>query len=157
MQTKVYLGLTLGMFLVGFAVALGYGYTDANTGSQVYFNEQGKIIGVEDEVLQMSRYPTSQEKIENKYLPMSSEKTLGECLTDKGVIFYGAYWCPHCARQKELFGDDISNVNYFECEDEKQTCIDVGIKAYPTWKINGELYSGVRTLEELSELSGCPI
>ena len=41
-----------------------------------------------------------------------------KCLTEKGFKEYGAYWCPHCARQKELFGDDISNVNYFECEDK---------------------------------------
>jgi len=26
-----------------------------------------------------------------------------QCLTDKGVKMYGAYWCPHCQAQKALF------------------------------------------------------
>ncbi|HEY4504811.1 MAG TPA: hypothetical protein VJI73_03495, partial [Candidatus Paceibacterota bacterium] len=26
------------------------------------------------------------------------------CLKDRGAIFYGAFWCPHCANQKKLFG-----------------------------------------------------
>ncbi|MBU3982705.1 MAG: hypothetical protein KJ985_04330 [Proteobacteria bacterium] len=37
-------------------------------------------------------------------------------------------------------------------------CQEAGISGFPTWKIpNGELVSGFKTLEELSELSGCSI
>ena len=95
-------------------------------------------------------------KFLNSYDKLISQ-TFAQCLTEQGIVFYGAYWCPHCKTQKELFGDDIKFINYFECEDDKQTCIDEGVKAYPTWKIKGELYEGVRSLKELSELSSCSL
>ena len=25
------------------------------------------------------------------------------CLGDKGAVFYGAFWCPHCQNQKKMF------------------------------------------------------
>src|SRR3989344_9366604 len=33
--------------------------------------------------------------------------TFAQCLTEKGAIFYGTFWCPHCKDQKELFGNSI--------------------------------------------------
>lgn len=27
-----------------------------------------------------------------------------KCLSEKGVKFYGAFWCSHCANQKAMFG-----------------------------------------------------
>ena len=84
-------------------------------------------------------------------------QTFAQCLTDSGAIFYGAYWCPHCKTQKEMFGEDIRFINYFECEDDKDTCIKEGVKAYPTWKIKGQLYEGVQSPERLSELTGCSL
>ena len=29
------------------------------------------------------------------------------CLEDRQVKMYGAYWCPHCAEQKEMFGESF--------------------------------------------------
>ena len=37
------------------------------------------------------------------------------CLREKQLTMYGAYWCPHCAEQKELFGGSFSQVPYVEC------------------------------------------
>ena len=31
------------------------------------------------------------------------------CLKDRQVKMYGAYWCPHCAEQKEMFGESLSS------------------------------------------------
>lgn len=45
----------------------------------------------------------------------SALTTVGQCLTDKGVKFYGAYWCPHCAVQKALFKTTMKTVPYVEC------------------------------------------
>ncbi len=64
--------------------------------------------------------------------------TTAQCLTDKGVKFYGAYWCPHCAIQKALFKTAVKKLPYVECADkatggQTQICIDKGIKGYPTW------------------------
>lgn len=41
--------------------------------------------------------------------------TLASCLADKGVKFYGAYWCPHCADQKRMFGKAVKELPYEEC------------------------------------------
>src|SRR5919201_608406 len=38
-----------------------------------------------------------------------------ECLTSKQLKMYGAYWCPHCAEQKEMFGDSFQYAPYIEC------------------------------------------
>ena len=37
------------------------------------------------------------------------------CLTDRQVKMYGAYWCPHCAEQKEMFGESFALAPYVEC------------------------------------------
>jgi glutaredoxin len=86
------------------------------------------------------------------------EQALAQHLTETGAKMYGAFWCPHCADQKEMFGAAVEAINYVECDPEgenaqPQQCIDAGIEGYPTWEINGELYPGVRSLEELANLS----
>lgn len=71
---------------------------------------------------------------------------------------YGAFWCPHCADQKELFGDAAKALPYIECDaqgdiPQPQLCQEKDIQGYPTWEINGEFYPGVRSLAELAKLS----
>ncbi len=75
---------------------------------------------------------------------------------------YGAFWCPHCEAQKELFGPALDNVPYVECDPggespQPQLCQDKGIQGYPTWEIDGEFYPGVRSLEELATLTRFPL
>jgi len=60
------------------------------------------------------------------------------CLKDKGVIFYGAFWCPHCAAQKARFGKSAELLPYVECSTpdsrgQLQICKDKNITSYPTW------------------------
>ena len=59
-----------------------------------------------------------------------------KCLTQKGAVMYGAVWCPHCIEQKAAFGDSFKYINYVECPDNTQLCIDKGISGYPTWIIS---------------------
>jgi uncharacterized membrane protein/glutaredoxin len=69
---------------------------------------------------------------------------LAEHLTDTGAKMYGAFWCPHCKDQKELFGRQAFNkIDYVECDPagenpRTQMCIDAGIQRYPTWEVNGK-------------------
>lgn len=85
------------------------------------------------------------------------------CLKDKGTIFYGAFWCPHCQNQKKLFGDSVKLLLYVECstpdgQDQTQICKDKHIQSYPTWVFaNGASASGELTLKDLSDKSGCPL
>jgi len=73
-------------------------------------------------------------------------------------VVYGAWWCPHCNTQKELFGvEAIELLPYVECDrDEagRQRCQQAKIRAYPTWELNGERRLGVLSLEELEVWSG---
>ncbi len=88
-----------------------------------------------------------------------------KCLSDRGVKMYGAYWCPHCAEQKEKFGASFEYAPYTECgikgdlHGVSQVCKDAGIKHYPTWQFppTGERVERVFTLEELSDRTGCPV
>jgi glutaredoxin len=87
---------------------------------------------------------------------------LAQCLTDNGVTMYGASWCPHCAAQKEAFGNSFRLVDYVECAlpngGQTQACNEAGIQSYPTWEFgDGTREVGELTLEELAEKSSCPV
>ena len=89
-----------------------------------------------------------------------AEIALAKHLTDIGAVKFGAYWCPHCFDQKQLFGKEaFDQVNYTECapdgENSKtELCQSTGIRSFPTWVINGQVYPGTQTLDRLAELSG---
>jgi protein-disulfide isomerase len=75
-----------------------------------------------------------------------------------GARMYGAYWCPHCTRQKEMFGAAFKDINYVECDPRGENprpnlCRDAGVKGYPTWDINGKQLVGVQSFEELAAAS----
>ena len=89
--------------------------------------------------------------------------SFAQCIKDKGVIFYGAFWCPHCQKTKAMFGSSAKLLPYVECstpdgQRQTQICIDKKIASYPTWmKPSGEIITGEHTLAELSTFSGCPL
>lgn len=89
-----------------------------------------------------------------------SEIALAQHLTQVGAKMYGAYWCPHCQDQKNLFGREAAaEMPYVECDPggaNSQTgiCQSKGIKGYPTWEINGQTYSGTQSLQQLADYSG---
>lgn len=86
-----------------------------------------------------------------------------QCLGTKGAKMYGAYWCPHCADQKELFGSSFQYAPYVECgikgsRNQAQICIDAAVKRFPTWTFaNGARVEGIQSLAVLSETTGCPV
>ena len=89
-----------------------------------------------------------------------AEIALVEHLTKQGVVMYGAFWCPHCFEQKLLLGKEaFEKVKYIECDPagknpQTKACVDAGIRSFPTWKIKGEMMPGVKTPEELAQLTG---
>jgi hypothetical protein len=88
---------------------------------------------------------------------------LAQCLTEKGVKMYGAYWCPHCQDQKKMFGNSWQYITYIECSlpggrGQTQECTDAGVKSYPTWMFSGgepKILNGVQSFTALAEASGC--
>ena len=84
-----------------------------------------------------------------------------KCIASRQAKMYGAYWCPHCADQKEMFGSSFQYVPYVECgvpgsRDEGPVCKDAGIKHFPTWQFaDGERQEGTLPLQSLGIKTGC--
>ena len=87
---------------------------------------------------------------------------LAEHLSRIGARFYGAWTCPACVRQMELFGKQAAVlVPYVECRMPEQrpkeatACREAEVRAYPTWLLpNGQRREGVQSIDELSRWSG---
>lgn len=97
---------------------------------------------------------------EIKSVSGTAEIQLAEHLTRAGAKMYGAYWCPHCYEQKQLFGKQAwEKVTYVECaadatkNPQPKVCDQAGIKGFPTWSIDGKLDAGVKKLSKLAELT----
>jgi hypothetical protein len=91
----------------------------------------------------------------------TAEIKLAKYLAKKDVRMYGAYWCPHCYEQQQLFGKEAwAIVKHVECAEDAQTnpqpkvCQKAGIKGFPTWKVRGKLEPGVKKLAQLSKMTG---
>ncbi|MCP9825106.1 hypothetical protein [Synechococcus sp. EJ6-Ellesmere] len=88
----------------------------------------------------------------------AEQKALVEHLRTRGAIFYGAWWCPHCFHQKNLFGTEAGRrLPYVECDKDqagRERCQAAKIRAFPTWDLDGERREGLLTIEELAVWSG---
>ncbi len=93
----------------------------------------------------------------------SAMDTFSKCLTEKGAIMYGTFWCPHCAKTKKLFGNSFSYINYIECDprgdnEQSMLCISKNIDKYDTWEFSdGTRLISEPTLEQFSQKTGCVI
>jgi uncharacterized membrane protein len=98
-----------------------------------------------------------------------AELELAKHLKQVGAKMYGAYWCPHCHDQKQLFGKEAAAfVPYLECAQDGQNskteqCLAIAPKVkeqtgkdfgFPTWEINGKFYTGTQSLTDLATRSG---
>src|SRR3989344_6396834 len=82
-------------------------------------------------------------------------ETFARCLTDKGAVMYGAYWCSHCKAQKAEFGASFKYIKYVECTDEPKVCETARVEGYPTWKIASTTLVGEQLLETLASQTSC--
>jgi len=89
--------------------------------------------------------------------------SFAQCLGQKGAMFYGAFWCPHCQTQKAMFGKSQKLLPYTECstpdgKSQLAACKDKKIEGYPTWEFqDGSREMGEVPLETLSQKTGCPL
>ncbi|AII42542.1 hypothetical protein KR100_04065 [Synechococcus sp. KORDI-100] len=87
---------------------------------------------------------------------------LADHLRSIGATFYGAWTCPACFRQMNLFGKQAgAEVPYIECRKPKQLpeqaaeCTTAKIRAYPTWVMpDGSRREGIQSLADLASWSG---
>lgn len=90
----------------------------------------------------------------------TAKVALASHLKQADAKFYGAYWCPYCHKQKDLFGAEaMKQVNYIECDEKGKNprpdlCQKAKVSSLPTWEIKGQKYPGLLTLDELADASG---
>jgi len=81
-------------------------------------------------------------------------------LADKGVKFYGAYWCPRCQEQKAVFEASAKRLPYVECSSGgrgsalTKACAAENVKSYPTWIIGERRLAGLQTPRSLAAATG---
>ncbi|MDP1694299.1 MAG: hypothetical protein Q8L34_02050 [Candidatus Woesearchaeota archaeon] len=91
---------------------------------------------------------------------------LAQCITEKGGVFYGTFWCPKCAQVKKNFAGAMKYLTYVECDargenEQSELCIAKGIDKYATFVFNDDTNKdnwlvGVPTFEELATKADCP-
>lgn len=91
-------------------------------------------------------------------------KALASHLSSSGWTLFGAFWCSHCAEQKEMFGAEASAaLPYVECfpagwrqgAQPSGTCAAAALTGFPTWVgPQGQRVEGAQTLGELARRSG---
>jgi glutaredoxin len=141
---------------------------------QIFFT--GAIVGVVTLIGTLAIFSTPQDLIaieEPKTEPVApygweitmtsgaAETALAKHLTQTGAKMYGAYWCPHCYEQKQLFGKEASkDITYIECASDGKgknpqpdLCRQKGVQSFPTWEIKGKLDPGVKVLSKLAGAS----
>ena len=81
-------------------------------------------------------------------------------LSDNNIKMFSAYWCPHCHDQKQLFGKKaVKELTIVECakdgkDNQYQLCREKEIQGFPSWEIKGEIFSGVKDLNDLAIMTG---
>jgi thiol-disulfide isomerase/thioredoxin len=80
-------------------------------------------------------------------------------LAETGVKFYGAYWCPRCQAQKDVFEASAKRLPYVECSSGgrgsalTKACAAEKIRSYPTWIIGERRLTGLQTPRALASAS----
>ena len=92
----------------------------------------------------------------------SNLEPFAQCLKDKGAVFYGAFWCPHCQNQKAMFGKSEKLLPYVECslpsKQQNALCNEKGISGYPTWIFaDGTEAKGEVSLKDLAAKTSCQL
>lgn len=97
------------------------------------------------------------------------EQSLVDCLIEKNVKLYSAWWCVPCQQQEEELEDELGEEwDYFkenifvECYGSGykriEQCKGKKIFAVPAWEIPGgnpEWLYGVQDLEDIADIAGC--
>ena len=122
---------------------------------------------------EMGYFPVTNKGGETVYIPAKIKRSstdqaiaLASHLKSRGSIMYGAYWCPHCQHQKELFGKEAwALIDYVECspkgyyyDKDRVGKVAKRLDGFPTWNIGegrgkSQWVSGEMPLERIAQLS----
>ncbi len=77
-----------------------------------------------------------------------------QCISDNSFVFVSKT-CSHCAEQKRILGNYTGLFDLRDVEDHPEAFSQYNITGVPTWIIDNQKYPGVKTFQELKELTGC--
>ena len=117
---------------------------------------------------ELGYFPVTNSANETVYIPkrikrQSSDQAiqLARKLRESGAVMYTAFWCPHCARQRELWGREaFAELRNVECAPKGYNaqpgiCFAKQVDGYPTLILgNGKVISGERDLADLAKEIG---
>ncbi|MCX6812776.1 MAG: hypothetical protein NTW79_04165 [Candidatus Berkelbacteria bacterium] len=84
--------------------------------------------------------------------------SLTDDLKAKGFVLYGSSQSSETTRQKNIFGQAFSNLDYVECDPNTSganpdECSARGISVFPTWISGDQAFPGFQSVEQLQELA----
>lgn len=88
-------------------------------------------------------------------LLQNSIKEFASCLNEKNVVFYIDDSCEQCDEQKQIFDSFKLNVDFVNCDLDKNACYSSSVDFVPSFKFNGKLYKGIYSLKQIAEITGC--
>ncbi|MGL5836430.1 MAG: vitamin K epoxide reductase family protein, partial [Waterburya sp.] len=150
----MFTGVIVGLLTIVATLGIYSGINGDALANEIVDPADGKIAIVEPKGPYVAPYGWKITSISGE-----AEIALAKHLTDLGVKEYGAYWCPHCYEQKQLFGAEaFAELNYIECAPEGKNpqpnvCTAAKIQSFPTWEINGKLEPGIKTPQELAKIT----
>lgn len=109
----------------------------------------------------VAQEPVAQESQQNFYSEeeLAELKKFNDCLSENGMVIYGAEWCPHCSNLVDFLGgrDAVDNL-YVDCEENSLRCNEEMIGGgIPEIQVNGEFYEGARDLESFAQETDCQV
>lgn len=91
-------------------------------------------------------------------IPMPSSEVIDSktlsCISEKSTLYISTS-CIYCDKQKMILGGNLSELDIIDCRTDQETCDDINIKVVPSWMVEGELYGGLKSADELKEITRC--
>jgi len=88
-----------------------------------------------------------------------AQRSLAQCLIDKGVQLYVQTGCEHCDTQKQKLGTawKVLEPHTFDCIYDYDECKRAGIRYIPTWDLPSGRETEILELEELADKVDCDV
>jgi len=84
-----------------------------------------------------------------------SFESFGTCLKEADAVLYYSSTCPWCTKQLEELKGASEIIEKHLCQEEPELCTEKQIQGVPAWYINNVSVMGYKTLDQLTEITGC--
>jgi len=85
--------------------------------------------------------------------PTVVDEQTAKCIGGNSTL-YTKSDCFYCKKQKDIFGENVKFLNIAEIGSWEELA-KYNVTETPTWIINNQKYSGVKSIEDLKELTSC--